>query len=319
MVKIENLKAIQGGEKVEIEYLGSLVWSTVSDILNIPIDDVKNALTEVGLDKFMPRPINPRHAFRRVTKAFEIKKSPYGKDNYVNLLVRDVKYEGGEIVRQLVREVVDGQNKRLDYKPVLQLEIGENDQIAITPLVKNLIPAEQAVVEQLPKAHEEALHNFDGTHIRYMFSNIMQQCNPVSVRPNGGVSFIPQKYAQRVNAAKALAKRLNGYSGNVRMWSVPVIDATEHREMVEESLEEQITAGSLSLIEEMKTVMQDSSRGPTTRMAKGFADRVRKLKDAVTEYEELLETQATKARADLELAQVQAVKMMETASLEKEE
>jgi len=314
MVKVERLAAIHGGKKVEIEYLGFLLWSTVSDILKIPTEDLKEALTDVGLEKFMPRPVNPHHAFRRVTKDLETKKAPHGKDTYVNLLVREVKYEGKEVVRQLVREIVDSENKRLDYKPVVNLEIGKEGRLAITPLVADLLDIERRVIERLPNAHAEALEHYDGTHIRHMFRDIMGHCNPVSVRPNGGVIFVPHKYASTVEAAKALGKRLNGYAGNVKIWNVPVIDAHEHREMLEESLEEQIMNGSLRLIEEMKAAMEDSSREPTPRMAQGFVERVKKLKESVAEYEELLETQATKARANLELALAQAVKMLEIAS-----
>lgn len=316
MVKVENLKAVQGGKAVEIEYLGCLLWSTVSDVLKIPVDDLKTALTDLGLEKFMPRKINPRDAFRRVTKLMEVRKAPYGKDIYTNLLVRDVKFEEGGVVRQLVREVVDGENVRLAYEPVLQLEIGEGDRLSITPLVSLLTPAEQEAAQRLPRLHEEACNYYDGTHIRYMLWLMLVACNPISVRPTGGVYFIPQKYADTVGAIKELSKRLNKYEGNVRMWSIPVIDAAEHREMLEESLEEQVLGGSTSIINEMKNLMETPEASFTARTAKSYADRIRKLKDLVTEYEDMLETQATKARANLELARLQAIKLMELASTE---
>ena len=318
MVKVENLKAVQGGEAVEIQYLGCLLWSTVSDVLKIPTGDLKQALTEVGLEKFMPRKINPRDAFRRVTKSFEVRREPYGKDTYINLLVRDVRHESGQIVRQIVREIVDGENIRLDYKPVIQLAIDKEGNLSITPLINDLTLSEREIAARLPQLQEEALNHYDGTHIRYMLRMILEQCSPVSVRPNGGVDFVPQKYVDTVEAVKTLSKHLNEYSGNVKMWSIPVIDAHEHREMLEESLEEQVINGSASLIQEMKAILEDPSREPTAKSAKSFADRVRKLKDLVSEYEDLLETQSTKARANLELARLQAVKLMELVPAEED-
>lgn len=310
---VENLRAVQGGKAVEIEYLGCLLWSTVSDILKIPTEDLKTALTELGLERFMPRKINPRDAFRRITKAFEIKREPYGQGTYINLLVRDVKFGEGEVIRQLVREVVDGHNKRLEYKPIVQLEIGEDETLRVTPLVSPLTPAEKVIIDSLPQLQEDACNHYDGTHVRYMIQVILKQCDPVSVRPNGGVEFVPQKYIETVEAVKQLCKRLNQYQGNVRMYSVPVIDAAEHREMIEENLEEQVINGSVSLIQEMKNVMENPAQGISPRSAKGFADRIKKLKDLVTEYEDMLETQATNARANLEIAREQAVKLMELA------
>lgn len=316
MLKVENLRAIEGGEAVQVEYLGCLLWNTVSDVLKIPVDDLKTALTDYGLEKFMPRKINPRDAFRRVTKSLETRREPYGKEAYANLLVRDVKFKEAGIVRQLVREVVDGKNTRLEYKPVIQLEIGEGDQISITPLVNDLTPTEQEAVNRLPLLHEEACNNYDGTHVRYMIWLMLQECSPVSVRPNGGVSFVPQKHVDTVEAIKGLSKRLNTYQGNVRMWSIPVIDAAEHREMVEESLEEQVMKGSVTMIEEMKNIVSNSSREVQPGTIRAYITQIKKMNELVGDYEEMLEFQATKARENLDLAQQLAMKLMEKTETE---
>lgn len=314
MVKVENLRAIRGGKAVDVEYLGCLLWSTVSDVLKIPAEDLKEALTKNGLEKFMPRKINPNDAFRRVTKLFETRREPYGKNTYINLLVRSVS-SGNKNVRQLVREVVDGKNVRLEYKPVVQFEI-EKENLSIIPLVNDLTPQEIEIMNKLPGLHDEALHYYDGTHIRYVIKNILHVCNPVSVRPNGGVSFISQKNMKTIEAVKKLAKQLNEYQGNVKMWSVPVIDAYEHREMIEESLEEQVLSGSNSLIREMREIIEDPGRTVGVKAAKGFADRIKEMKNTVAEYEDLLEYQAIKARENLELARRLAVKLMDVVSAE---
>jgi len=319
MVRVENLKAIEGGKAVEIEYLGCLTWTTVSDILSIPTEDLKKAVEDVGLEKFMPRPILPQHAFRRVTKMFECQKQPHGEGTYINLLVREVKMGAGEVVRQLIREVVDGKNVRLDYKTVVQMEIKEG-RLAVFSLIPkgDLIPAEAAAIEKLPQMMEDAMNHFDGTHVRYMIDVALKTCDPVSVRPSGGVHFIPQKHVGTIESMKQLCRQLNSYQGNVRMWSIPVIDAEEHREMIEEGLEEQVIAGSLRIIDEMKKIMEQPDRKVTPKLAQGYAQRVRDLKDLVTQYEEFLEIQAVQARENLELARLQAVRFLEITETEGE-
>ena len=317
MVRVENLRAIKtNGDKkaVEVEYLGCLLWYTVSNVLKIPIEQLEQELKTAGLEKFMPRKINPRDAFRRVTKAMEVHKEQYGQDTYMNLLVRDVRVGEGEVVRQLVREVVDGKNTRLEYKPVLQLSIGDGSRLAITPLVDYLTPTEQRVVENLPKQQEEACQYFDGVHVRYMLWKMLQECNTISVRPNGGVDFIQQTYVPTVEKIKELSKNLNKYEGNVRIWSIPVIDAAEHREMIQESLEEQVIGSSNALIHEMKTIKGDSSKNLSVKAIQGYADRVRKLKILVKEYEESLEFQAINAQENLKLAMQLTVKLMEESA-----
>ncbi len=311
-MKVENLRAVEGQPTMDMNYLGCLTWTTVSDILNIPTEELKQALTDTGLKKFMPRPILPQHAFRRVTKAFECQKQPYGEGKYANLLVREIKSGAGMAIRQLIREVVDGENVRLEYRPVVQMEI-EDGNMGIRPLIPKdeLLPAEVEAVNQLPQKMEEALHHYDGAHIRYMLQVMLNTCDPVSVRPSGGVHFVPQKNAFAVESMKELCSILDEYQGSVRMWSVPVIDAEEHREMIEESLEEQVIEGSLRLIEEMKKIMEQPNRKVTLKLAQGYAQKIRGLKDMVAEYEEMLEMQALKARENLELARLQAAQFLE--------
>jgi len=308
---VENLRAIEGDTNVEVNYLGSLLWFTVGVVLEIPADDLQQALDDFDLKKFMPREINPRDAFRRATKLVERKRDPYGTETYVNLLVREVRADSEKLVRQLVREVVDGENIRLEYKPVVHLEIQKDEQLTIKPLAQDLTAAEQATMDHIPEMYEKATQYYDGVHVGYIIKTILNSCNPVSVRPSGGVYFVPQKHADTIESLKELTKRLNNYSGQIQVWSVPVIDATEHREMIEESLEEQVISGSVSLIKEMKSIMEDPTKSPSKKLVQRYVNQVRKLKDQVSEYEEMLETQATKARENLELARLQTTKFME--------
>jgi len=311
MVDVEKLRAIEGGDTVDIEYLGCLLWSTVSDVLRIPIEELRQRLDFLGLERFMPRKINPRDAFRRVTKSVEIYRTPYGDNTYLNLLVRDVKFREKEVVRQLVREVVDGKNARLEYTPVIEFKMEKEGGLSTTPLVNKLNHIETDLMDRIPSLQEDACKYYDGTHIRHMFRVMLQECGPVSVRPNGGVVFIPQRYAEMTEKIKELSRALNEYEGNVRMWSIPVIDATEHREMIEESLEEQVLTSSQGLIQDMKTIIESPEKSITVKGVQGYADRVRKLKDLVEEYEESLEFQATRARENLELARQITMKLME--------
>ncbi len=314
MVKVENLKAIEGGKSVEVEYLGSLLWMSISNKVVISIEDLQKELTEQGLDHFMPRKINARDAFRRATRDVEIKRQKHKEGTYINLLVRPVRANENAMVRQLVRELVDGQNTQLDYKPVAQFEIKEDGSYGVTPLVPDLLSIEQEAMDRIGPLYDEAVNHYEGDHIRRLVDRILSACSPVSVRPSGGVYFVPQNYAEEMVSLKALVKRLSAYnrgSGSTQAWSVPVIDAQEHREMVEESLEEEVIGGSLKMIEDLKRTIQDSSQGIQLNTIKQYAYQIKKMSGLVGEYEEMLDFQATKARENLELAQQLAAKLLE--------
>ena len=314
MVKVENLKAVQGGKGTEIEYLGSLLWMSISNGVRIKYQDLEKELAEVGLQRMMPRKINPRDAFRRATKNIEVKREANGAGRYINLLVRPVKTDAAEMVRQLVREVVDGQNTRLEYKPVVQFEIKKDGNYAVIPLASDLSLIEQEAMRRLSSLYDEAVNTYEGDHIRRLVDRILNICSPVSVRPSGGVYFVPEKKAESMRSLKKLVQALAAYdkgSGTTRAWSIPVIDAQEHREMVEDSLEEQVINGSIAMIEEMKNLLNDPGQGITLSTIKQYTYHIKKMQRLVKEYEEMLDYQATKARENLDLAQKLAAKLME--------
>ena len=314
--KVENLAAVESGKDVEIEYLGSLLWMTISNKVTVSTEDLEKELEQMGLAQYKPRRINPRDAFRRATRDVEVKREKHGEGTYVNLLVRPVRSTEGNMVRQLVREVVDGKNTRLEYKPVLQFEIKDGDHYSVTSLVPDLYPPEKQAMENVGTLYNEAINNYEGDHIRRLIDRILNACSPISVRPSGGVHFVPHKHANEMEALKKLVKNLAAYdrgTGTTRAWSVPVIDAQEHREMVEESLEMQVMSGSVKMIEDMKNALKDKGQEIQPSTIKEYAYQIKKMKNLVGEYEESLEYQATKARENLELAQQLAMKLMEKA------
>jgi hypothetical protein len=86
--------------------------------------------------------------------------------------------------------------------------------------------------------------------------------------------------------------------------TVPLVDREEYREVIAESLEDFVQKEARSLVEEMASLR--GQEGVGKRRAEGILGRVRSLKDSVKEYEELLETRSTEARANLEVASKQA-------------
>ncbi len=316
-MQVENLRAIEGGKSVEIEYLGSLLWMSISDKVRINTEELEKELKELGLEKYKPRKINPRDAFRRATRDVEVKREKHGEGTYINLLVRPVRTGEGTMVRQLVREVVDGQNTRLEYKPVVQFETDREGNYNITPLVQDLHEPERRAMEQVGPLYEEASNNYEGEHIRGISHRVLNTCAPVSVRSSGGVYFIPQKHSETMNSLKQLIKNLSEYDkgyGTTRAWSIPVIDASEHREMVEESLEEQVMSGSVKMIEDMKKALDSPSEEIQIGTIKDYAREIKKMKTLVDDYEEMLELQSTRAQQNLEIAQQLATKLMEAAA-----
>ena len=87
--------------------------------------------------------------------------------------------------------------------------------------------------------------------------------------------------------------------------SVPLVDREEYREIVADSLQAHVEKEARELVSEMSRLLK-SDTAVTERRSRGFAERVKSLREGVSQYEELLEMRATVARTHLETAMKQA-------------
>jgi hypothetical protein len=94
-----------------------------------------------------------------------------------------------------------------------------------------------------------------------------------------------------------------------RATTVPLVDREEYREVIADSLDDFVGKESRALINEMAAL--SSSGDPVTKKrAEKLIARVRELKTSVKEYEDLLETRATDARANLDVASKKALALL---------
>lgn len=309
---IDNLVAINKQQGVDLDFIGSLIWHTISDC-KITRDQVQDLFYQTGIDsKYLPKHINHRDAFRRATKIAEINRVPIEKGKYLNLLVREVKMDKEEMIRTITREVVDANNERLEYTEIIKLRLtGSNLSSEYMASVSD-IEMEQA--EKVLDVYQENRKHYEGTNMRLLVKNMLSDCSPVSVRPSGGVNFVPVKHEEFAQAIKNFINGLDQYNitktGKSQAWTVPVVNAQEQREMVEQSLEIQVKSESESLIKEMTSLIK-SGNPFREKTVQGYVDRIKSLKKIVAEYEEMLEFQATSAKSALELALRQAVTLLE--------
>jgi len=310
-----NNLLVLNDKQFEKNFLGRILWFTISE-LKVNFNQLQKAFNNSGIDeKYLPKPISPRDAFRRATKVAEAKRIKLNEDQYLNLLVREVKMSDEEIIRQLVREIVDSKNVRLEYLPVANLVLKNDTDFEAyrLPAVSDLYNEESLALMKVSNEFENCKDNYNGRHVREMVQNILNACDPVSVRPSGGVYFIPEKHAGTASALSDMVKELSQFSitsERSRIWSIPVIDAHEHRVMVAESLEDQVKGDSQSLITEMANILK-TGRNITPKTAEQYIHKVKNLKSKVKKYEDMLSTEILGAQSTMDIALEQAKKLLE--------
>jgi hypothetical protein len=106
-----------------------------------------------------------------------------------------------------------------------------------------------------------------------------------------------------------LKDRLGEESKRTLVMAVELMDREEYRDAIAASLDEQVDREANALIREMGEILRKQSK-ITRRRQEDLFGRVRALKGTVGEYEALLEREIADARANLELAQEEAVRFL---------
>lgn len=70
-----------------------------------------------------------------------------------------------------------------------------------------------------------------------MATKIIRGMNPVSVRPSGGVYFVPSKYQDEL---EKLISFLNSFNDTTEEHKVPLINSQEQRDMVRQKVKEHL-------------------------------------------------------------------------------
>jgi hypothetical protein len=307
----------------EVSLLGYLLWFSVSEV-ELSRDGLLGAMEDAGLDeRFAPGEISARDAFRRATSSLQRSRVPYDarsqtrlfgtERRHANLLVRDVRTTGASVVRQLVREVVDAVGATLEHRTVGQLELSASGEMRAFPLAPGLLEEEQEILHEAQAAFEEAKAHHDAGAIRRPIPRALSECSPVGLRASGGVYFVPRGHEPEVRAMERfvgeLKDRLKEKAKRTLIMAVELVDREEYRDAIAASLDEQVSREANALIKEMGEILRKHSK-ITRRRQEDLFGRVRALKGAVAEYEALLEREINDARANLELAQKEAVSLL---------
>ncbi|MDP9480074.1 MAG: hypothetical protein M3R38_31155 [Actinomycetota bacterium] len=352
------------GSPGEPRFMGHLLQISVADT-HLTRDAMQEALAAAGFDgaeakELMPKNLSDRGAFRKAASRAEASSrrvhlnGPNGP--YANVLVREVKtgapgggdvsVAGEEIVRHVVREVVDSSQVQLSYAPVIEVELGPPDptrqtgkdgtsrrrppKVSVRKLSashatahQGLLAAEEGAVERLLEDYEFTRLHYDTDAVRRLLMASLTRggCYPVSMRGSGGLYFVLRTKEETVRRTVGLAGELaaRGVSrgsadaqagGYVQAVAIPFVDESEYRDVVAVSLEDQVKKESGELLEDIRAVLKGDLKLGARRKSE-LVERVRALSKNVKEYEEVLKAEISGARSALELAGTAAMQMMD--------
>lgn len=294
-----DINNVSAAANTEESTLGHLEFHTISEC-EITRNELNKLLIAHGFEKYLPKEISPSDAFRRATTDIQKSKVETGNpDIFVNYLVREVYSDRTEIVRKIVVETVDKAGKTLSYQPEeatirYDKKADKVEYTASSYLTEGLINEAIALFEK----HRIT---YNSRHIREMVFNIIGSFSPISLKPSGGVYFVPAKFTTELTDFIKLVNQL----GESEAYKIPLIRNDENTDMVRKKLQDHIKNAIWEAAEYLKNPTFDKSNA-NIKLA-----LVKQVVKDFTEYQQVLQDELTDMEDSLSLLKMQARRIVE--------
>lgn len=306
-----------GNPPGEEQVLGQLLWYSISDALRMTPETLSAAIAGAGMEPraLLPRAPTSSAALSRAAAAAERRGVPLQKardgspfDEERSL---DVHFDStGRGNKQAVTVILDPEERRLSYEPFASVEV-EDGKLKVENILgeQAALRAETDVLTELRRNYAFERHRHDGEAVRRVINRALYDARAIPLRNSGGMYFVNRDHAREIGELLAFVANVATTAGSSpsrqarkpRATTVPLVDREEYREVIADSLDDFVDKESRALISEMAALT--SSGDPVTKKrAEKLIGRVKELKGSVKEYEELLETRATHARSNLDVA-----------------
>jgi hypothetical protein len=221
-------------KRTDVPTLGSLVWFSVSESVRVTHQDLLDKLSDAGLGDFAPGEPKDDDVFRRVCTAAQRKKVPTASPGVTaNYLVRDVGRGNHKVVKQVVTEMVDAGNKRLAYQPSHRLTFDSSSAEIVVDVLEEGNAAADGIVSEIMRAFQAERGSQNSYAIRELIRRVLLSSAATAVRPTGGVYFVMNEHAARIEALERFA----GDVADTTVHSLPLIDDAKQRQMVKQAFE----------------------------------------------------------------------------------
>jgi hypothetical protein len=285
--------------------LGYLEFHSVADF-KIRKDDLAALWSKHNLPAdLLPGEIRPCDAFRRATAAAqgEVKVDWSGGQYDARLLVREVKCDAGEIVRLLVREIVDSKNEVLDYGTAGKITFTRNIGAVKTECSWGMLSeyGYDAVLRKMADTFDDFVLYHNRDTVRSLITRVIRSTNPVSIVAHSSGKFVPKKSKSILDNVKGLLLDLRKYAidQDCGMEILPIIDTKDQRELV-------ARRASIELSSELDEVVTDfadhlkKNEGLEMDAAQRLIGRAVEVQEKALEYEKLVSVRLSVLRSQLE-------------------
>lgn len=288
--------------------LGRLMWYSVPENTMLHHEEVVKKLTELGLDKALPSYPEDYNVFRRVSKKTERRKvqRPGNPNEFENWMIRDVASRGEDIItRRIVVEVVDPKGRRLNYEQVADVEFDRNlkriNFVWLNGCNEYSHPTAKEMMAELQVEYFRWRGQLNDQAIREWLRRSVLAMGATPVRPSGGVYFLEESHADKVEALEQFVADTLPAGGECH--SVQIPDNDKQREMVRRAIESETTGAIEAMLTEIAKVKKEGRLTPKRYLE--LLAEVSALESKMNGYSKLLEKDLGSVSSRLQLLHMQ--------------
>jgi hypothetical protein len=287
--------------------IGLILWFTISGV-HVKLDDITNKFDELELStKYLPKRIQPIDAFRKATSEPKVEYAmPWvGPDIKARILIREVAKDGDQVVRHVMREMVDSSNRRLSYEKVGEAIYYRPSRGSTGPgrirtaVMPDLEQSERdniaSLLGDVTSRYHEMMEYLDSQAVRAVLRNYLTDLNAISVKPSGGVYFVHKSRQATIEMLRQLVVWLGGTSV---LHTLPLVDSPDQRDMLAEAFVSGVEG-------EVKDLLAEIARANSTVSLKkhqALLARYASLKSRAEEYDRVLGIAQKRTESALGLA-----------------
>lgn len=296
-------------------FLGSLVFFTITNA-DVNLTDAYKAVEALGLPTTrLPDVLRPVDAFSKAAKEFG-HKFPAQDGVRSEIMVRPVGADGEQVHRHVIleRAVIErGKKRRIAYDKVGELVFTRGSKVKgeysgygvsareTTEFVSKALSEDEAGwitarIDTFQSRFDHLLNYMDSHAVRTFVRETVYDLSGVCVRQSGGLYFVRQDHADKVNALKAWTESI--YS---EFHALPLLNLGEQRDMILSAFEDEAVAEVERLMGEVNKILSDPNRTIEAKTFDAYGLRAAELSARVGEYNSMLGARADRAAIEIDM------------------
>ncbi len=321
----ERFVAVESDELAGV--MGHLVFSTVPDA-PLPHERMKAAWKAEGLDPgLLPRKPSAIATFQAAVRALETRRAE--SEARLEIAVGQVMHNEQEVVSQVTYLVRDKGHKVIEHRKALRLTLdrateaihaealaGASEAVFDTEGNEITLPDPLGLAGRVRAQFRTQRHSVSGARLRAAMRACLASLSAESLRPSGGVYFVPKRGKATLGSLQRVLRTLTGSHGEMHL--IPLMDTADARELVREHFVGNTTQVVNAEVQRLRALLAARAQGAELkeREVEAAVNERRRIAQLKAEYQVILREELAELDEGLNVLDAQIARLITPAGQE---